>query len=472
VSKGIYLERLEKLKASLDAISPSFCAAKWKQVTIHLQNGLTHSCHHPSTHKIPIEEIKVNPSALHNTNFKKEQRKLMLEGKRPSECDYCWRVEDTPGEHYSDRIYKSTEPWAYKTIPDILAEPAGFNTIPTYVEVSFGNTCNFKCSYCSPEYSSKWVEDVERHGAVQVSGSKFNDISYIKSKGFMPIPAKDHNPYIDAWWQWWPELYPTLHTFRITGGEPLLNKNTFKTLDWIISNPNPELDLAINSNLVVPDNLMQEFIDKVKFIVDNKLVKRITVYTSVDTAGAHAEYIRTGLDYNKWLANVNRVIRETGAFITIMSTFNLLSFTNYKQLLSDILVIKTDPALIRTGADKSVKAPLTIDIPYLRYPEFLSALIATPAIKQKFSELTEMVTANLGHNVVHGHHLGFYKHEEQKFVRLQHLLSRDDHYSPADYARHRRSFAMYVDEMDRRNGTDFKAVFPEYIDFYNYCKTL
>jgi hypothetical protein len=149
-----------------------------------------------------------------------------------------------------------------------------------------------------------------------------------------------------------------------------------------------------------------------------------------------------------------------------------LSFTNYKQLLSDILVIKTDPALIRTGADKSVKAPLTIDIPYLRYPEFLSALIATPAIKQKFSELTEMVTANLGHNVVHGHHLGFYKHEEQKFVRLQHLLSRDDHYSPADYARHRRSFAMYVDEMDRRNGTDFKAVFPEYIDFYNYCKTL
>ena len=65
-------------KKNLDTISPSFCAAKWKQVTIHLQNGHTHSCHHPSPHKVPLNELQANPSALHNTNHKKEQRKLQI----------------------------------------------------------------------------------------------------------------------------------------------------------------------------------------------------------------------------------------------------------------------------------------------------------------------------------------------------------------------------------------------------------
>ena len=107
-------EHLNKVKQELDNVSSSFCIAKWKQVTMHLQNGHTHSCHHPATHFVPVEEIKRNPTALHNSEFKKSQRKLMLEGARPSECDYCWRVEDT-GEHLSDRIYKSADTsWAYQ----------------------------------------------------------------------------------------------------------------------------------------------------------------------------------------------------------------------------------------------------------------------------------------------------------------------------------------------------------------------
>ena len=83
-----------EMKEKLDSVSPSLCLAKWTQVTMHLQNGHTHSCHHPSTHKIPLEELAVNPSALHNTNFKKQKRKEMLQGIKPKECDYCWKIED------------------------------------------------------------------------------------------------------------------------------------------------------------------------------------------------------------------------------------------------------------------------------------------------------------------------------------------------------------------------------------------
>ena len=65
-----------EVKKQLNDVGCGFCLAKWTQVTIHLLNGTTHSCHHPIPHKIPLEEIKNNPKALHNTNFKKQQRKL------------------------------------------------------------------------------------------------------------------------------------------------------------------------------------------------------------------------------------------------------------------------------------------------------------------------------------------------------------------------------------------------------------
>ena len=137
----------------LNSTGPGFCLAKWTQVTMHLGSGLTHSCHHPTAHKIPLEELKNNPSALHNTKFKKEQRKKMLNGQRPSECDYCWRIEDN-GET-SDRIYKSLDSFSFKH-HDKIAELVGDEDIfPTYVEVSFGRTCNFKCAYCPKAFSSK-----------------------------------------------------------------------------------------------------------------------------------------------------------------------------------------------------------------------------------------------------------------------------------------------------------------------------
>ena len=63
----------QKTKNMLDKVGCGMCLAKWTQTTIHLQMGQTHSCHHPRTHKIPVGELKRNPSALHNTSYKKQK---------------------------------------------------------------------------------------------------------------------------------------------------------------------------------------------------------------------------------------------------------------------------------------------------------------------------------------------------------------------------------------------------------------
>ena len=98
----------QEVKDKLDKVGCGFCLAKWTQVTIHLGLGMTHSCHHPTPHTISIAEIKRNPSALHNTRFKKLKRKEMLEGGKPDECNYCWSVEDNSNS-FSDRVFKSSE---------------------------------------------------------------------------------------------------------------------------------------------------------------------------------------------------------------------------------------------------------------------------------------------------------------------------------------------------------------------------
>ena len=82
-------QRLKEIKITLDKTGPGYCLAKWYHVSMHLHTGTNHSCYHPMPRRVSLEEIQNNPSALHNSEWKKQQRKLMLEGGRPQECSYC-----------------------------------------------------------------------------------------------------------------------------------------------------------------------------------------------------------------------------------------------------------------------------------------------------------------------------------------------------------------------------------------------
>lgn len=454
-----------EFKNKLNSISPSFCAAKWKQVTIHLANGQTHSCHHPSSHHIPIEEIKVDVSALHNTSFKKSQRELMIAGSRPAECDYCWRVEDSNKDNsvFSDRIMKSIDYWAKPHIEDILKSPDK-NINPSYLEVSFSNTCNFKCSYCTPEVSSKWMEEINQYGPYQTSWM-FNNLDWIKSQQKMPILEREVNPYVDAFWEWWPELYPDLEVLRITGGEPLLTKNTFKVLEYVLENPRPDLELNINSNLCVPKNLFDKFIELTKRIQETGSIKSFKLYTSCEAKGDKAEYIRFGLNYNEWLDNCNRVLNEIPrAKLTIMSTYNALSVTSYKEFLQDMLDLRN------AYSNEQERHPVSVDIPYLRWPEHQCVNILT----DDYLPLIENQVTWMYNNMQQTHWpplcgKGYYDYEINRMERVyrvfQHHLT-----THQDMTRNRKDFVIFIDEHDRRRGTNFLKTFPEMEEFYKMCK--
>jgi hypothetical protein len=147
----------------LDTKSASFCAAKWYNATIWLGSGQTTSCHHPPAHAIDVEQLKINPSALHNTAKKKDDRRLMLEGKRPTGCEYCWKIEDMGKDAVSDRVYKS-KIYPIEALNEAHQTPHTEDVNLRTLEIAFDRTCQFACSYCNPAFSSTWVNDIKRSG--------------------------------------------------------------------------------------------------------------------------------------------------------------------------------------------------------------------------------------------------------------------------------------------------------------------
>jgi organic radical activating enzyme len=467
-------KNLISYKKTIDEVSPSFCLAKWTQTTLHLGLGHTHSCHHPRTHVIPIEEIKKTPSALHNTEYKKSLRKEMIDGVRPAECDYCWKVEDS-GNPLSDRILKSNESWSKPFLNQVLDAGSTKDINPRYLEVSFNNVCNFKCSYCMPSVSSQWMEEIKKHGPYPTS-TNFNNIEWIEIQNKMPIPEREYNPYVEAFWKWWPDLYGDLHTFRITGGEPLLTKHTFKVLEYIKEHPNKNLELAINSNFCVPDAVFDKFIAKLQEI--NSSVKSITIFTSCEAHGAAAEYTRFGMDYNQWLSNCKKYLTALpNRTLVVMSTYNALSVTTYTDFLQDILNLNEEfgkPSLIETILNKVFKKEIgshrvELDIPYLNNPMHQTVGILTP-------DYIEMIDKQIHFMKEHSvskfnNSKGFYDSEVQKLERLLDVFKAEIIAETPEQIQNRKDFAAFVDEHDKRRGTNFLRTFPGMRDFYNLCKS-
>jgi hypothetical protein len=440
----------------MNEISPTFCLAKWHHTTIYLQTGETHSCYHPRPHKIPINEILIDPSALHNTEQKKYERLEMLNGGKPSGCQYCWNIENLGDDYISDRHERNSTIYTPERFEQIKSSQWDQNINPQYIEISFGNECNFKCGYCHPKHSSSYHKEIKDHGPYTMVKNHRNDIDWFQ------VYEEESNPYVDAWWRWWPEVRKTLTILRITGGEPLLQKSTWKLLEDLENNPLPELELNINSNLGVKPILVDRLIDKVNNLIANKKIKSFKLFTSIDTWGNPAEYIRTGLDLELWERNFHEFMTRTDLTITFMITFNILSVTSFQSLLEKILEWRN---VYNTFKEDGMHR-LRFDTPYLKEPLQYDMLILP---KDKFMEYMNSHLSFIQLNLNVDNLSKFTSLEYEKFRRVVDYMETTV-YHDDKLKEGRKDFYNWFTEYDRRRGTDFVSTFPELVDFYNSCK--
>ena len=229
-----------------------------------------------------------------------------------------------------------------------------------------------------------------------------------------------------------------------------MSKHTFAVLDYIIENPNPGLELAVNSNFCVDQKLIDKFIDKVKIILDSKSVKKFTLYTSCEAYKNKADYIRYGLDYQQWLDNCNKYLKSipAGNFF-VMSAYNALSVTSYKDFLEDILKLKKEY--------KSNIRDIKLDISYVNYPTWINVSILPVEYKKYIENQVEFMTDNQPI---------FQTWEIDKLKRIIYLFKETPDIS------NQKDFYLFFTEHDLRRNTSFLDTFPEMEKFYIQCQKL
>ena len=454
--KSDFYRSAEDIKVQLDSVSPSFCLAKWNQVSLHLPTGLNNSCYHPPLHKMELD----TPSALHNTKHKKEMRKLMLEGVRPSECQYCWNIEDTG--HMSDRHYRSGEPWAQMDFDEVVNAPWDADKNPRYVEVNFNHNCNLKCSYCSPQFSTAWEKEMKQHGAWPTS-KPHNAPEHFEINPC--IPHSKYNPYVEAFWEWWPDLYKDLKHFRMTGGEPMMDKNTHKVFDYIIDNPKSDLHLNVTSNFSPVDNkLFDKYLEKVKRICLEEKVEHFMQYVSVDSWGKQAEYIRNGLDFNKMCDNINTYLTEVPYrnSLTFIITYNNLSITGMDKLLDYIHELR------QTYSETYQR--VWFDTPLLRQPAWQSIQLLPEPYQDIHGENIYWMLDNMEGEETR--FKGFKDYEVQRMERDLAWWQESSKLDPVYVDNCKADFYRFFTEHDKRRGTNFIKTFPEMIYWWEECERL
>jgi hypothetical protein len=438
-----------EVKEFLNNLSPSFCGAKWYNATVWLGSGMTTSCHHPPAHKIDIEAVKQNPRALHNTSEKKEQRRQMQCGERPGGCEYCWKIEDMGKDFISDRVYKSkiyTDQdlkTAYDT-PD--SEDVNLQTL----EIAFDRTCNFGCSYCNPAFSSTWVKDLKQNGAYEnlVSDGR-NHFTHTHDSAQL-YKYGETNPYVEAFFKWWEsDLHNTLQELRITGGEPLMSPDLWRLFDWFKeNNSNPDMRLAVNSNLGGKDDLIDRLISA------SHDIPNFHLYTSCEAMGVQAEYIRDGLEWNQYIKNLNRVIMEGDlAGLHMMCTVNALCLESLTEFLDLMLKYKS-----LFGVDFPV---FTLNI--VRFPSFQSPLVLPTEKKQQHSQqLRNWLEINKDNPLVH-------EMERNQVIRLiDYLVSVERPHSETSFEMPKlhNDFKQFYNQYDKRRNKDFVKAFPDLANWY------
>ena len=434
-------------KQVLDPLSASFCAAKWYNATIWLGSGQTTSCHHPPAHLVDKDKVSANPKLLHNTDQKKADRAMMQRGDRPAGCEYCWKIEDMDRDAVSDRVYKSRI-YPIELLSQAQQTPVDEDVDLRTLEIAFDRTCQFACSYCNPAFSSTWVNDIKKNGPyLKLKSDGRNHFTH-EHPGAQLYKFGETNPYIEAFFAWWEsDLHRTLQELRITGGEPLMSAHTWKLIDWFRDNPGrSKTRLAINSNLGTDVD-----IDRLLASVDGL---NVDLYTSNESMSSHAEYIRDGLVWKDWIANVTRLL-DSGQIrsIHIMCTINALCLDSLPQFLDHMLQWKA-----KYGRDK-----LNFTLNILRFPSFQSALALPDNLKSNYMyDLKNWLWRNRNNPALH-------EHEINHLQRLVDYLDvvKTPHSDAFDRPKLLNDFKEFYSQYDARRNKHFGHTFPNLKEWYD-----
>jgi len=381
-------------------------------------------------------EIRNGELNFHNIPAKLEARRKMLRGEWPGRgCEHCKHVEEAGGT--SDRMIHldlegTTAP------PELDTNLEAVDVTPRQLEVYWGNTCNQKCIYCGAHYSSQ----------IQQEEQRFGDFT---REGFDIKPNWSKNPkiveYTDLLFEWFDKHLHKLHKIFVMGGEPFLQKETFRFIEMLERKDYPDLTLVFFSNHNVEHERYKYWIKRLDRLQQSGRLDKIQIFFSCDAFGREGEYVRTGLDLQVALKNFQYVLNETNIEQAINSALTVTAVPGMPEMVKFINQSNRIKPIYWSmmKANQFEMQPR----PYM-YPGIFGPKINEWGLR----EAVELFDTNS-----HGYP------DSVKVNHKKHMLgviNEFDHREPSPMRQ--KQFKIYLNELDRRRGTDWKSVYPQMWD--------
>ena len=410
-------------KKVFPVISDTACVYKWAWNTFYTYSGESASCHRIESEKISLEHFDAD---YHNTEKVVDDRQRMRQGLWPAAgrgCEYCKKIEDAGG--VSDRIYSNNLP---------IANEIDFSsdiTQPLISEVYINNTCDLGCVYCTAELSSKINSELITHGT--------------NSVGEIPIVKFDkQSAYTEKYLSWVDENYTTLRRLSILGGEPLLQKEFWKLLDRAKDVKNPDLEIAINTNLNASFETIERLVVTAKQLVKNRNVKRFDIVCSLDCWGPQSEFVRYGLNLERWQKNFEYLLRHKWLYISVLqvvSSLTIKTMFDFQQIIANYKNqghrITQEYHVVTGKVASDLYHPSAFGSEFFK--QQLDEVETAHPITEPWDEETKKRIAGINKLLTSGSVL-------PDANRLSRLKTR-------------------LDEIDTRRGTDWKSLYPEINEF-------
>lgn len=226
-----------------------------------------------------------------------------------------------------------------------------------------------------------------------------------------------------------------------------MSGETWKLLDWFKANKGrSKTRLAINSNLGAEVDL-DRLLDSIEGL-------EVDIYTSNESMGLQAEYIRDGLDWRAWTDNMHKIAssgRVRG--LHVMNTINALCLDSLPEFIEFMITLKN-----KYGRDFP---NFTLNI--LRFPSFQSPLILSNDLRTHYRDrLIQLMVNYKGSNILQ-------EHEWNHLQRLVDYLDvvKTPHSEAFEMPKLLNDFRQFYTQYDQRRGKDFRATFPNLVEWYD-----
>ena len=274
------------------------CILPWIHMYGSLQGTFYNCCHveFNASNPIILGDHNQKLSDIWNGEKLKQVRKDFLKGRPPKECvEVCYRVEGKGGN--SNRLQVNKR-FSDKAKVQNLTKPDGsLESYPSYIDIRFGNLCNFKCRMCGPGASSSWYKDAinPRSGGI---------IDYFSNNVQL--------------WEELPTFLPYIEDVYFAGGEPFVQDGHYKLLDLMIeSGYSSKISLQYNTNLSYSNYKKHDLKELWSSF------KSVSVWPSIEGWQERAEYSRKGLVWADFVKNADHFDNYITTFSSVISIFSI-----------------------------------------------------------------------------------------------------------------------------------------------------